>query len=137
MNTFNINDQEFANSAIYQNFLKQNPSQGYLKIRAYAASQAIPITNLKIVVSKIIDNNKVIFFEGNTNESGIIEKITLPAPRLNQNNLDTPSSTTYDITATYEEQNLTNIYRVNIYDNIYVVQTISVVPTMNVMAGDA
>lgn len=136
MNTFNINDQEFVNSEIYQNFLKANPSQGFLKIRAYAASQALPITNLKIVVSKMIGNNKVIFFEGNTNESGIIEKITLPAPKLNQDNLATPSSTTYDITATYEGENLTNIYRVNIYENIYVIQTISVVPTMNVMAGD-
>lgn len=136
MNTFNINDQEFVNSDIYQNFLRANPSQGFLKIRAYAASQALPITNLKIVVSKMIDNNKVIFFEGNTNESGIIEKITLPAPRLNQNNLDAPSSATYEITATYDEGNLTNIYRVNIYENIYVIQTISVVPTMNVMAGD-
>ena len=84
----------------------------------------------------MINNNKVIFFEGNTNESGIIERITLPAPRLNQNNLDAPSSTTYEIAATYEEGNLTNIYRVNIYENIYVIQTISVVPTMNVMAGD-
>ena len=136
MNTFNINDQEFVNSDIYQNFLRANPSQGFLKIRAYAASQALPITNLKIVVSKMIDNNKVIFFEGNTNESGIIERITLPAPSLNQNNLDAPSSTTYEITATYDEGNLTNIYRVNIYENIYVIQTISVVPTMNVMAGD-
>lgn len=136
MNTFNINDQEFVNSEIYQNFLRANPSKGFLKIRAYAASQALPITNLKIVVSKMIDNNKVIFFEGNTNESGIIERITLPAPSLNQNNLDAPSSTIYDITATYNEGNLTNIYRVNIYENIYVIQTISVVPTMNVMAGD-
>ena len=84
----------------------------------------------------MIDNNKVIFFEGNTNESGIIERITLPAPSLNQNNLDAPSSATYEITATYDEGNLTNIYRVNIYENIYVIQTISVVPTMNVMAGD-
>ena len=136
MNTFNINDQEFVNSEIYQNYLRNNPSQGFLKIRAYAASQALPITNLKIVVSKMIDNNKVIFFEGNTNESGIIDRITLPAPRLNQNNLDAPSSATYEITATYNEGNLTNIYRVNIYENIYVIQTISVVPTMNVMAGD-
>lgn len=133
MNTFNITDQNFVNSSIYQNYLKSNSGTGFLKIRAYAASQALPIKNLKVVVSKIIDNNKVIFFEGNTNDSGIIEKINLPAPKLDQNNLNVPSSTIYDITATYE--NLTNIYRVNIYDNIYVVQTISIVPTMNVMAG--
>ena len=134
MNTYNFNDESFKNTAIYQNFIKANPSQGYLKIRAYAASQALPINNLRIVVSKIIDNNKVIFFEGITNSSGIIERIILPAPKLDPNNLDIPSSTTYDINATYEQDN--NIYRVNIYENIYVIQTINVVPNLNVMAGD-
>lgn len=136
MNTFNINDQAFLNSTIYQNFIKENPQQGYLKIRAYTASQALPITNLKIVVSKIINNNRVIFFEGNTNSSGVIEKITLPAPTLDQNNMDAPSSTAYDIIATYEGVNLTNVYRVNIYENIYVIQTISVVPNANGEVGD-
>ncbi len=128
MNTFNINDQNFLNSEVYKNFIKDNPSNGYLKIRAFAANQAIPISNLNIIVSKNIDNNNVIFFEGKTNSSGIIEKITLPTPKLDQNNLDKPSSTTYDIEATY--QNETRIYKVNMYENVYVLQEININPSM-------
>ena len=136
MNTYNFNDDSFKNTSLYQNFIAANPSIGYLKVRASAASQALPISGLKIVVSKTIDNNRVIFFEGTTNSSGVIEKITLPAPKQNADDLVAPSSTTYDIYATYEPDNLNDIYQVNIYENIYVLQRINIVPTLNVSTGD-
>ena len=133
MNTFSIYDQDFVNGEVYQNFIKDNPSNGYLRIRAFAANQAIPISGLNITVSKIIDNNNVIFFEGATNSSGIIERITLPTPKLDPNNLDATKSTVYDIYATYNNEN--KIYKVNMYENVYVVQDINVVPNMNIMGG--
>ena len=135
MNTYKFDDENFKNTDIYKQFITVNNSEGYLKIRAYAASQALPISKLKIVVSKRIDNNNIIFYEGETNTSGVIEKITLPAPKQNTDDLIVPSSTSYDVKATYEQDSTTTIYKVNIYDNIYVVQTINVVPTMSVM-GD-
>ena len=133
MNTFNINDQNFTNSEIYKNYLQKNPSIGFLKIRAFAANQAIPISNLNVKVSKNIDNNNVIFFEGTTNSSGIIEKINLPTPKLDPNNLDKPNSTAYDITATYKNDNTNIIYKVNMYENVYVVQEININPRMGEM----
>ena len=133
MNTYNFNDESFKNTDLYKQYINDNPNKGYLKIRAYSASQALPVSNLKIVVSKTIDNNTIIFYEGNTNSSGIVEKIVLPAPKGNTSDLTVPNSTTYDIKATYEPDNTTSIYKINIYDNIYVVQTINIVPTMNVM----
>ena len=136
MNKYNVNDPIFVESKLYQNFLKQNPTQGFLKIRAFAANQAIPISGLKIIVSKIIDNNKIIFFEGNTNESGIIEKINLPAPTLNTDNLNIPSTITYNIEAIYNSDDINRVYQVNIYENIYVVQTINIVPKLNNNMGD-
>ena len=136
MNTYNFNDDAYQNTSSYQNFITANPSQGYLKVRASAASQALPISGLKIVVSKIIDDNKIVFFEGETDSSGVIERIVLPSPKLNTNNLDAPKSTTYDVVATYEPDNLNTTYRVNIYENIYVIQTINVVPTLNAFAGE-
>ena len=136
MNIYNFNDEGFKNTQIYQNFINDNPGIGYLKIRASAASQAIPISNLKVVVSKTIGNDKIIFFEGTTNSSGVIEKIALPAPKQNTDDLTAPNSTTYDIDAKYEPDNLKDIYKVNIYDNIYVIQRINVVPTLNVSTGD-
>ena len=136
MNTYNFNDENFKNTDTYKQFIRANASQGYLKIRASAASGALPISNLNIVVSKVIDNNNVIFFEGKTNSSGIIERISLPAPKLDQNNLAAPTGTSYDIRATYQQDNVDELYRVNIYENIYVIQTINVVPTLNVSLGD-
>ncbi len=135
MKTYNFNDESFKNTDTYKQFINTNESVGYLKIRAYAASGALPISNLKILVSKVIDNNIIIFYEGLTDSSGIIEKITLPAPRQNSDDLTIPTSITYDIKATYSGDNITT-YKVNIYDNIYAIQNISIVPTMNVMGGN-
>lgn len=134
MNTYNIDDKNFINTEEYQNFIKDNSEVGYLKIRAYAASGAVPISGLRIVVSKNIGNNKIIFFDGTTNESGIIEKISLPAPKLDPNDLDVPNKITYDINATYN--NINNLFKINIYEKIRVVQNISIVPEMMVSGGD-
>ena len=135
MNIYNFNDETFKKSKLYQDYVRDNPGLGFLKIRAYAASQAIPIVDLKVVVSKMVDGNKIIFFEGKTNESGVIEKINLPAPKLDNSNLNAPNGTTYEIMATHSD-NTNSTYTVNIYENIYVIQTINIVPVLNVMAGD-
>ncbi len=128
MNTYNINDESFKKTETYINFINNNPGSGYLKIRAYAASQAIPII-LEVTVSKIIDNNRIIFYDGNTNSSGIIEKITLPTPKIDPDNMSAPTSITYEVTAKYNDY--INTYVVNMYENIYVIQTINVVPNNN------
>ena len=135
MNTYNIDDENFINSSIYQNFIKENPSRGNLRIRAFAASQAIPISGLNIVVSKVIDNNNVVFFEGKTDESGLIEKISLPAPKIVTDNLDVPDKTTYEIQATYVPDNVVSIFKVNMYENICVVQNINIVPDTTLEMG--
>lgn len=135
MDTFNINDDNFKKSSIYKKFIEENPAIGFLKIRAYAASQAIPIRGLKVVISKIIDNENIVFFEGFTNESGVIERIALPVPRISSSNMDTPMAITYDLTTTYIPDNINRVYKVNMYDDIYVVQNINIVPNMNFGIG--
>ena len=127
--TYNVNDKEFLNSELYKSFINANPGLGFLKIRAYAASQAVPISGLSVIVSKDIGGNKVIFFEGVTNESGVIERIQLPVPRMGTDNMLAPAITTYDISTTYEGES--HLYKVNVYDNIYVVQNINVTPNIS------
>lgn len=124
------------NNNSYQKFLKDNSSVGYLKIRAYAASEAIPIMGLKVIVSKEIDNKDIVFFEGTTDESGVIEKITLPAPPLKLNNLTAPDKATYKITAIYDQDNFKEIFNVNIYEEIWVMQNIVLVPNKINNRGD-
>ncbi len=127
MNEVSINDKNYLESDEYKKFKEDNPVYGYLKIRAYAASGAVPITELKVEVSKIIDNTKVIFYSGFTDESGIIERINLPTRRVNTNNLNAPDYTTYDILATRGD-NINLSYKINVYENIIVVQNISIIP---------
>lgn len=130
MNNVSLNDDEFINSTAYQEFMNNNKGTGYLRIRAYAANQAVPITGLKILVNKKIDGYNVNFFEGYTNESGVIENISLPAPRNNNDDLVIPKSTSYEIVATNNMNNTSLAFIVNVYDNLYVIQNISIVPKM-------
>lgn len=121
-----FNDPNFKNSETYKDYMSQNPAYGFLSIRAYAANKALPISNLKVEVSKILDGNKVIFFSGQTDESGLIEKISLPTPLVSSDDEIIPASQNYDIKAIYEDQNL--IFTIVMYANISVNQNINVVP---------
>lgn len=128
MNTVNFDDPNFITTNTYKDFINRNSSYGYLNIRAYAASNAIPISGLKVIVSKILDNERVVFFSGTTDESGAIESITLPTPLVSSNDEVIPSSQDYDIEATYENQRL--LYKITMYSNISVNQNINVVPNI-------
>ena len=136
MNTYNVNDVNFVNSELYQSYLKDNPSNGYLRIRASAANGAIPISGLSVVVSKVIDNNTVIFFEGVTDSSGLIERITLPVPKIVSDDLVAPTGNTYDVSTSYDKDNFMSNYKVNVYENVYVVQNINIVPKTLSVGGN-
>ena len=129
MNTYNVDDKDFVSSDLYKRFLVENPAIGFLKIRAYAASQAVPISGLRVEISRDIEGNKVIFFEGETNLSGVIERISLPTTRSGSDNMMAPSFVVYDISTTYNDES--RVYKVNIYDDIYVVQNINVTPNIS------
>jgi hypothetical protein len=63
-----------------------------------------------------------------TNESGVIERIQLPVPRT-LDNMMAPVLTTYDIDTSYD--GVDRLYKVNVYDDIYVVQNINVTPNIS------
>ena len=130
MNKVYFNDNNFKNSEIYKNFIKVNPSNGCLNIRASSANYAVPIDNVKIIVSKIIDNYNIIFYEGLTDESGMINQIILPTPNINSNDLIIPQSISYTLEAIYEKDNISRKYTVLMYSGICVVQNINLIPTV-------
>ncbi len=121
MNTYYLNDEKLINSDFYKEFMANHPGNGNLKIHAYAASEALPVSGLPIIVSTNIDNNKVIFFDGVTDSSGMIQTLSLPTPSLEISNLEVPLGTIYYI----EADNIT--YSVNLYDGICVVQNINTI----------
>ncbi len=134
MNTFNFNDSTFESTNTYKEFIKNNPKEANLNIRTSAASNAIPISGVRIIVSKIIDGNKIIFYDGETDESGAINNIKLPTPNINLDDLEVPTGTLYDIEAIYKKDNIDRFYQVLMYPDICVVQNINIVPTMDVIS---
>ena len=78
------------------------------------------------MVSKIIDNNKVIFY-GVSDSSGMISNIELPTPILGSDE-DVPLGEEYDIEAIYNGLKLS--FKIQMYSNIRVLQNINIVPTM-------
>lgn len=123
---FDYNSEEFEKTLMYNEFSNENGGEGILKIQASAASRAIPLKNVSIVVSKIIDGNKIVFFTGLTDESGIIESIILPAQKSfgEINSSKDIVYTTYDVSAKYLDYD--KKFNVSIFDGIKVIQPVRI-----------
>lgn len=126
MNTYNLNDADFEYTNVYKEFMNINKGLGHLSVRAYGASEAIPIQGLMLYVSTIFNDDKIIVFEGYTDESGIIENISLPAPLYDENNLVSPVKIVYNLEALYKPFNFNKEYSINVFDGITVEQNIIV-----------
>ena len=126
MNVYDVSNQEFKESLFYKEFIKDNPTVGYLKIRAYQANEALPVEGINIEISKTIGDNKIIFYKGITDSSGMIERVSLPTPRLDSNDLTVPNNIEYDIKTSYE--GVDTIYKVIMFEGVCVVQTIRIKP---------
>ncbi len=125
------NTELLKNNKDYQLFISQNPGTGTLKIRASSANEALPISNVKIIVSKKIGNDTIIFFEGQTDNSGMINNIKLPTPRKIQNNEEIPIFTEYDLEAKYEPSNFYKKYEISLCCSISIIQYINITPNVN------
>ena len=114
-----------SNNELFQKFLSFNRGVGTLMIRANTAREALPVSNLKVLITTIYEGETLTLFEGYTDESGMIQNLSLPAPKIDNNNLIVPIATTYMIKASLNSQ-FEQSYFVNIYDGISVLQNISV-----------
>ena len=121
-----MNIEEFKNSSEYALFIKENPGSGNLKIRAYAASEALPVAGLNIVVSSVVFGKKIIFYNGVTDASGMIPTIKLPAPSL-ISNLEIPKTIKYDIEVVENKK----VFSIDMYDGVCVVQNINYIGDIN------
>ena len=117
----------------YDEFQSENSSFGYLKIRTTSLFSAVPISNVFVTVYKIIENKKVVFFQGETDDSGVIESISLPAPKSMQfGSLEMPDYSIYQIDASKENFERVLGYSVGIYSDIKVLQEIFMNPIVNI-----
>ena len=83
---------------------------------------------MNIIIKTTYKGNQILFYEGKTNKSGLIEKIELPAPKIVLDNLVVPEQIIYEVVANYPQEDFTATYKVNMYEDICVVQNINVPP---------
>lgn len=127
--TIKSSDTELLkNDFEYQSFIANNPSKAFVKVRASSINEALPIKDLEVYISKKIGTNTIVFFEGKTDESGMINGITLPAPAKVKTNEDIPEFTKYDLNATYLKSNFKKTYPISVCCGITIVQHINIIP---------
>lgn len=130
-----ISYEEFKNLDLYEDFIKENPSVGYLKVQAFTAYGAVPIANTSIVITKDIEEYKVVFFRGITDSSGIISGIELPAPDSSLSVEEAPDYTIYNMTAINEDYETLKSYSIGMFGGISVIQYVKMMPKIN-LEGD-
>ena len=118
-----IRYDEFKNTDLGKEFLKENPSTGTLKIEAFMAYQSVPFEGVQIIISKDIEDYRVIFFQGTTDSSGMISDIILPAPEQSSSeSLENPKYTIYNMTAIKEDYHTINNYNIGMFGGVPVIQ---------------
>lgn len=127
----NISLEEFEKLPEYQQFIKENPSTGTLKIQVFTADQAIPIEGADIFITKTIGDYNVLFFKGVTDSSGIIDNISLPAPggEYNETTFEIPKYTTYELVANSNVFKTIKQYEVAMFGDVRVLQYVKMLPS--------
>ena len=111
-------------------FLDANPGYGYLRVQTSVAAQAYPVQNATVEISKTFSGQKNVFFTAQTDASGIVSRVTLPAPDRDLSS--SPSAlqpyATYDIFVSHPD--FTDVYVPNciVFATIETIQQVRMVP---------
>lgn len=131
-----ISYEEFKNTDLFEDFIKENDSVGSLKVQVFTAYGAIPIPNTSVVVYKDIEEYRVVFFQGVTDSSGIISNISLPAPKMVTSNEETPIYTIYNMTALNTLYEALKTYTIGMLGGVNVIQYVKMMPNVNLEGVD-
>lgn len=131
-----ISYEEFKNLDLYQDFIRDNPGVGYLKVQVFTAYGAIPVADTSILITKDIEEYRVVFFQGKTDSSGIISGIALPAPAPVSTTEEAPAYTIYDMTAVNEGYETLKTYSIGMFGGINVIQYVKMLPEINIEGVD-
>ncbi len=88
----------------YEEFIRNNPQNGSLKVQVFAADHAFPVPSARVVVVLELQNGTREFFDGLTDINGIVDDIILPAPaRENSQSPSESPALPYSSYTTYVE----------------------------------
>lgn len=115
-----------AENGTYAEFMRQNQSAGFLRIQAFAGPQTVPVSGAQVLVTHEFSDGTRRFAAGETDESGILDGITLPAPSgaLAQSPGSVLPYALYDIRVSHPDYR-TEVYRqVPVFDSVKSIQPV-------------
>ncbi len=126
-----ITFDEFKKDNNYQNFIKNNPKMGYLKVQVNMGGNAIPVSGVEVLITKDIEDKKVLFFKGETDGSGMIDNIVLPSPESDYSFEEKvmPKYTNYDLSVIDKEHNFIKNFTISSFGDVKAIQNVNVLPT--------
>ncbi len=97
-------EAESDHDAAMEEFLRENPSNGFIKVQAYSGLGAFPVKGVRIRITKEIGGKEILFVNDVTDESGKTQARSLPAPNLSMSQTPEqpgalPPYSTYTLTA--------------------------------------
>ncbi|MCI8497280.1 MAG: carboxypeptidase regulatory-like domain-containing protein [Clostridiales bacterium] len=119
-----------------QRFLMENPEEGRLKIQASTAQGAVPIAGASVQVSREIGGKPHVFYNVVTDEDGIADGMTLPAPPkiLSETPQDCEKSwATYDIEVSHPNFPTQKFKNIPIFDGVETIQPVNFLPAQEPM----
>ena len=116
-------DQIYDADENFEAFIAENSGMGSLKLQAFRGEQAFPVSGVSARISRKIGDSYYIFFEGETDESGIIDGIELPAPPVeNSTEYGRPNKAAIYILSAKKKGYDTIEREIEIYDKIKTIQ---------------
>lgn len=117
-----------------EEFLVDNPKSGFLRVQVFAGEQTFPVSNANIVVTKNFGSRENVFYEENTDISGVMSRVSLPAPDKSLSVYPTSLQpySTYDISVTHPGYNKVVIHNCVVFDGIETAQMVELIPGLSV-----
>lgn len=119
--------QSFPQTAdTFESFRQRNTKSGFLRVQAFAGPQTVPVSSADVLVTRDFLDGTRRFAAGQTNESGVLDGIILPAPdgSLSQQPGTVLPYALYDVRVSHPDYR-TEIYRdVPIFDGIKSIQPV-------------
>ena len=115
-----------AGASSYDAFLRRNTALGELKVQASRGRGALPTEGVRISVIGQFNDARVLFFDGVTDDDGLITGITLPAPPLQQSlqAQDARRGALYQVFASHPDFE-PDIYEIEIFEGITAILPVS------------
>lgn len=116
----------------YEEFEKQNPEKGLMRVQVTAGGRSFPVINALVRIQIPLETGDREIYSGYTDINGIVDDIVLPAPdsrvSLDEDNKTIPPYSVYEVAVTHPDFARSEFFNVPVFAGIKSIQPVRMVP---------